>query len=53
MPGRDRHPLLDPENRPSQWLLIAMAVGIAVVVTLFGGAILYIAEVFRARPLGM
>ena len=55
MPGRDRyeHPLLAPENRPSQWLLIAMAVGIAVVVTLFGGAVLYIAEVFRARPLGM
>ena len=50
---RQRHPLQDPRNRPSQWLLMAMAVGIAIVVTLFGGAVLYIAEVFRARPLGM
>ena len=55
MPYRDfrRHPLLAPENRPPQWLLIAIAIAIAVVVTFFGGAILYIAEVLKARPLGM
>jgi hypothetical protein len=51
--GRPKHPLLDRKNRPSQWLLILMAVGIAVAVTLFGGLVLYIAEIWRARPLGM
>lgn len=51
--GRPKHPLLDPRNRPSQWLLILIAVGVAVAVTLFGGLVLYVAEIWRARPLGM
>ena len=47
-----QNPLRDPERRPSQILLVLMAVGIAVVVTLFAGAMLYVAEIWRARPLG-
>ena len=43
----------DKSKRPSQILLILIAVGVAVVVTLFGGCILYLAEIWRARPLGM
>ncbi len=47
-----KNPMSDPENRPSQVLLILMAVGIAVVVTLLGGFVLYLSEIWKAQPLG-
>lgn len=48
-----QNPMNDPKHRPSQILLVLMAVGIATVVTLFGMAILYLAEIWNARPLGL
>ena len=48
-----QNPMNDPKQRPSQILLILMAVGIAAVVTLFGIFILYLAEMWNARPLGI
>ncbi len=46
------NPLRDPERRPSQILLVLMAIGIAIVVTLLAQLVLYLAEVWKARPLG-
>ena len=47
-----RRRMQDPKNKPSQTLMILIAVGVAVVVTILGQAILYVAELFRAKPLG-
>ena len=45
-----KNPMSDPKNRPTQVLL--MAIGIAVVMTLLGGFILYLSEIWKAQPLG-
>ncbi|MFT5369431.1 MAG: hypothetical protein ACI8V2_004408 [Candidatus Latescibacterota bacterium] len=47
-----RNPYDNPENRPSGWLLVAIAVGVSVAVTLLGWVLLYMRAVFGARPLG-
>lgn len=47
-----RYPKDDPRRRPSQWFLILLAVGIAVAVTLFAGLVLYLRDIWTARPLG-
>ena len=46
------NPMRDSERRPSQILLILMAVGIAIVVLLLGQPMLYLAKVWKAQPLG-
>lgn len=47
-----KHLMKDPGQRPSQMLLILMAIGIAVAVTFLGGLFLYLSEIWKARPLG-
>ena len=47
-----RNPYLHPQNRPSGWLLVLIAVGVAVVVTALGWVMLYLRAVFSAQPLG-
>ena len=47
-----RNPFHNPENRPSGWLLVLIAVGVAVVVTLLGWLMLYMQAVFNTQPLG-
>ena len=52
-PDDPRQNSMDEERRrPSQILLVLMAVGIAVAVTLLAGLLLYLSELFRAKPLG-
>ena len=48
-----KDPLADPKRRPSQVLLIAIAVAVAAVVTLIAVGFLRLAEMWNARPLGM
>ena len=49
---RGSNPYHDPDKRPSPFLLLLIAVGVAIAVTLFGGLILYMRDIFSARPLG-
>ncbi|MCZ6632331.1 MAG: hypothetical protein O7G87_02935 [bacterium] len=46
------NPYHDPDKRPSSLLLLLIALGVAIAVTLFGGLIFYLRDVFTARPLG-
>jgi hypothetical protein len=47
-----RNPYHNPDNRPSGWLLVAIAVGVSVAVTLLGWLMLYLRAVFSTQPLG-
>lgn len=47
-----RNPFHNPENRPAGWLLVLIAVGVSVVVTLLGWLLLYVQAVFNTQPLG-
>ncbi len=46
------YPPGDPRRPPSRIFLVLLAVGIAIVVTLFAGLIVYLRDVWTARPLG-
>ncbi len=50
--GPEWDPRKDPRFRVPQFLLVLMAVAIAAVVILLAGVFLYLADVWRARPLG-
>ena len=47
-----RDPATGERRRPAQVLLVLLAVGVAVVVTLLAGLLRYLLEIFRAKPLG-
>ena len=47
-----RNPYHDPDTRPPGWLLCLIAVAVAIAVTAIAWVILYLREVFSARPLG-
>ena len=47
-----RNPYHDPDTRTPGWLLCLIAVGVAIAVTAIAWVILYMREVFSARPLG-
>jgi hypothetical protein len=47
-----RNPFHDPEKRPSGWLLVLIAVGVSVLVTLLSWLLLYMRAVFNTQPLG-
>lgn len=42
----------DPRRKPPQWLLILIALGVALVTSVLAGVMLYVVEAFRAKPLG-
>ena len=42
----------DPRRRPPQWLLVLIALGVAVVTSLLAGGMLFLMEAFRAKPMG-
>lgn len=46
------NPMNDPRQRPSQALLVLIAIGVAVAATLLGGLLLYLSDVWTAQPLG-
>ena len=48
-----QNPMEDPSRRPSQVLLVLIAVGVATVVTFLAWGLLHFAEIWRARPLGI
>lgn len=50
--NQDLLPPGDPRRRPSQAKLVLIAIGVAIVTTLFSGALLFIIDAFRAKPLG-
>ncbi len=52
MPSFSRNPFDDPKARPPGWLLVLIAVGVAVVVTLFGWVLLFLRDAFNSQPLG-
>ena len=47
-----RNPYHNSDARPPGWLLCLIAVGVALAVTVLGWVILYLRDVFSARPLG-
>ena len=47
-----RNPYHDPDTRTPGWLLCLIAVAVAIAVTAIAWVILYLREVFSARPLG-
>lgn len=47
-----RNPYSDPAKRPPAWLLVLIAVAVAVAVTALSWVMLYLRDVFSARPMG-
>ena len=47
-----QNPYENPDRRPSVWLLLLIAVGVTVAAMLLGGLVLYLRDIFTARPLG-
>ena len=48
----EEYPPGDPRRPPPRWLLVLIAVSVAIVVTLFAFLIAYLRDVWTARPLG-
>ncbi|MDA0746854.1 MAG: hypothetical protein O2954_10060 [bacterium] len=49
---RFKDPRQDPRWRISQWKMVLLAVGISVLVTIFAWVLLFLREIWTARPLG-